>query len=112
MEGPGDDVFIHHISDKLYEHNILPTSFKNENFAIIPVGGCGTLKYWVTKQKLIDQFNLPWCVLLDSDKGTNEALNNLKQVQELRDDGIKAYVTRKESRKLYPSRLPFSNCCL
>ena len=101
VEGPGDDVFIHHISDKLYEHNILPTSFKNENFAIIPVGGCGTLKYWVTKQKLIDQFNLPWCVLLDSDKGTNEALNNLKQVQELRDDGIKAYVTRKREPENY-----------
>lgn len=101
VEGPGDDVFIHHISDKLYEHNILPTSFKNENFAVIPVGGCGTLKYWVTKQRLIDQFNLPWCVLLDSDKGTNEALKNLEQVQELRNDGIKAYVTRKREPENY-----------
>lgn len=101
VEGPGDDVFVHHISDKLYENNILPTSFKNENFAIIPVGGCGTLKYWVTKQRLIDQFDLPWCVLLDSDKGTQEAIANLKQVQELRDGGIKAYVTRKREPENY-----------
>ena len=101
VEGPGDDVFIHHISDNLYDNGILPTSFKKENFAIIPVGGCGTLKYWVTKQRLIDQFNLPWCVLLDSDKGTQEAITNYKQIQKLRDNGIKAYLTRKREPENY-----------
>lgn len=75
-------------------------SFEDKRFAIVPIGGCGNLKHWKTL-KLAEQFNLPWCILLDSDKGTPEETKNAEAVQQLRKDGIKAYVTRKREPENY-----------
>lgn len=100
VEGKGDVIFVNHIAEKLKENNQITHTFVEKRFAIVPVGGCGNLKHWRT-MKIADQFNIPYCILLDSDKGTNEENNNAAIVTELRADGIKAYTTRKREPENY-----------
>lgn len=100
VEGPGDVVFVNHISEQLYVNGVTNTTFERERFAIIPIGGCSTLKYW-RNLKLIEQFDLPWCILLDSDVGAEENTLNIEKISALRDEGIKAYVTRKREPENY-----------
>lgn len=100
VEGPGDVIFVNHTADCLYSKGYINSTFKKEKIAVIPIGGCGTLKYWVNL-KLIEQFNLPWCILLDSDKGTAEEVINAGKVEELKNNGIKAYTTRKREPENY-----------
>ncbi|MBZ9631547.1 hypothetical protein LB465_12215 [Salegentibacter sp. LM13S] len=75
-------------------------TFDDKKIALVPIGGCGNLKHWRTLQ-LAEQFEIPYCVLLDSDKGTPEEQKNIEQIEELRQDGIKAYVTRKREPENY-----------
>ncbi|MFL0489212.1 AAA family ATPase [Bacillus sp. 179-I 2A5 NHS] len=105
VEGKGDVVFINHMAEQLKEGGFIPATLIDARFAMVPVGGCGNLKFWKT-MKLAEQFNVPWCVLLDSDKGTPEEPKNLSTINQLRDDGIKAYVTRKRE----PENYLHSNC--
>ena len=70
------------------------------NFAIVPIGGCGNVKHWLTRQ-LAEQFGVPYCVLLDSDCGTSEETDNLRKIADLTDNGIKAYLTRKREPENY-----------
>jgi hypothetical protein len=100
VEGPGDVVFLKHTSDLLKRAGYITHTFDEKGFYIIPVGGCGTLKYWVNTQ-LINQFNVPYCVLLDSDKGTNEEHINTDKIRLLTAQGIKAYVTQKREPENY-----------
>lgn len=100
VEGPGDVIFLNHAAQCLYKDGFLETTFEKANFAIVPIGGCGTLKYWINL-KLIDQFYLPWGILLDSDNGAAEQTYNFKKVSELRKKGIKAYTTRKREPENY-----------
>ncbi|MBQ9606951.1 MAG: hypothetical protein IJV16_07230, partial [Lachnospiraceae bacterium] len=100
VEGPGDVIFVKHIAEKLYENGVLPDTFESASFAIVPIGGCGTLKYWIN-QKIIEQFDIPWCILLDSDIGSAENTGNMKKIDKLRQNGVKAYATRKREPENY-----------
>ena len=100
VEGPGDIIFVRHIAQKLSENGILSETFESASFAIIPIGGCGTLKYWIN-QKIIEQFAIPWCILLDSDIGSAENTGNMEKIDNLRKAGIKAYATRKREPENY-----------
>lgn len=100
VEGPGDVLFLDHIIKQYCENQVLSEDFKSLGIAIIPIGGCGTLKYWIN-QRLIEQFNVPWGILLDSDRGAETKTNNIKTVEELRAEGIKAYVTKKREIENY-----------
>ncbi len=100
LEGQGDVVFIRHLCDKLKEGGVIPATLQESGFAFIPTGGCGNLKSWKTL-KLAEQFNVPWCVLLDSDQPTPEAQKNIETVNNLHNDGIKAYLTRKREPENY-----------
>lgn len=66
----------------------------------LPIGGCGNLKHWKTL-KLAEQFDIPHCVLIDSDKGANEEQMNIDTIDELQQNGIKAYLTRKREPENY-----------
>ncbi len=112
VEGKGDVVFVNHIAEKLEENNIITHTFAEKRFAIVPVGGCGNLKHWKTL-KIADQFNIPYCILLDSDKGTNEEHINAATVSSLREEGIKAYTTRKREPENYihPDCIGLVNGC-
>lgn len=100
LEGQGDVVFIRHLCEKLKEGGGIPATLQESGFAFIPTGGCGNLKSWKTL-KLAEQFNVPWCVLLDSDISTPEAQKNINTVNKLKEQGIKAYLTRKREPENY-----------
>jgi len=100
LEGKSDVTFVNHTASELKNGGHINHTFEEKRIALVPIGGCGNLKHWTTL-KLIDQFNIPYCVLLDSDKGTNEEQKNIDQIQDLRQAGIKAYVTRKREPENY-----------
>jgi putative ATP-dependent endonuclease of OLD family len=100
LEGKSDITFVSHTATQLKNAGHLTYTFEDKNIALIPIGGCGNLKHWRTLQ-LAEQFQIPYCVLLDSDKGTNEEQKNINTVQELRNAGIKAYITRKREPENY-----------
>lgn len=102
LEGKGDLVFVSHAAKKLKEGGYIPATFEERKFALIPIGGCGNIKHWQTK-KLVDQFGIPYCVLLDSDLGTPEEYKNRDVQAALQADGIKAYLTRKREPENYIS---------
>lgn len=100
VEGKGDITFLNHTAEKLKEGGFITHTFIDKNFAIVPTGGCDNLKHWYT-MKIIQRFALPWCILLDSDKGTPEEKKNQKTIEVLRRGGIKAYTTRKREPENY-----------
>lgn len=100
LEGKDDVIFVKHAAEKLKEAGHLSCDFQEKEIALIPVGGCGNLKHWITL-KSAEQFGIPYCVMMDSDKGTNEEEKNLERIVELQGEGIKAYVTRKRELENY-----------
>ena len=100
VEGKGDIVFINHTAIQLKNAGHIPYTFQEKNFAIVPIGGCGNIKHWRTMQ-LANQFGIPYCVLLDSDKGTPEEQQNIQKVTALQNEGIKAYLTRRREPENY-----------
>lgn len=100
VEGKSDVTFVNHTSQALKNANYLTHTFEEKEIAIVPIGGCGNLRHWRTL-KLAEQFNIPWCIMLDSDLGTAENVINTTAVVELQGQGIKAYVTRKREPENY-----------
>ncbi|MDH7605251.1 MAG: AAA family ATPase [Melioribacter sp.] len=100
VEGKSDVIFVNHTAKQLKNAGYISHTFEEKRFAIVPIGGCGNLKHWKTL-KLAEQFNLPWCILIDSDKGTPEEIKNSAAIQELRQDGIIAYATRRREPENY-----------
>lgn len=80
VEGKSDVIFLKHTAHKLKESNYVSNTFDEKNIAIVPIGGCGNFKHWIT-QKIAEQFSIPWGILLDSDKGTADEERNRKQVK-------------------------------
>ncbi|HEY9016847.1 AAA family ATPase [Thiomicrospira sp.] len=100
VEGKGDITFVNHTAEKLKDGGHIPETFEDKRIAIVPIGGCGNIKHWRTLQ-LAAQFNIPYCVLLDSDLGTIEHQQNVDKQTELHQDGIKAYLTNKREPENY-----------
>ncbi|TJY37409.1 AAA family ATPase [Pontimicrobium aquaticum] len=100
LEGKSDVAFISHTAHQLKSNGHLTHTFEDKRIALVPIGGCGNLKHWRTLQ-LAEQFNIPYCILLDSDKGTAEEQKNIDQIKDLQANGIKAYLTRKREPENY-----------
>lgn len=100
IEGKSDVAFFNHTVTQLKNAGHLTHTFQEKRMALVPIGGCGNLKHWQTL-KLVDQFQIPYCVLLDSDKGTNEEQKNIDTIADLVQAGIKAYVTKKREPENY-----------
>ncbi len=100
LEGKSDITFVTHTVEQLKNGGHINHTFAEKRIALVPIGGCGNLKHWTTL-RLIDQFKIPYCVLLDSDKGTNEERKNIDTVQDLNANGIKAYLTLKREPENY-----------
>lgn len=111
VEGKSDILFLNHTAAKLKEAGYVPETFQDKGVCIIPTGGCDNLKHWYTL-KIVDQFQLPWCALLDSDKGTPEESKNRNLVESLRGKGIKAYTTRKREPENYILPCCIANSCI
>ncbi len=100
LEGKSDVTFVNHTATQLKSGGHIDHTFEEKRIALVPIGGCGNLKHWTTL-RLIDQFAIPYCVLLDSDLGTNEEQQNKDKIQELRNNDIKAYLTLKREPENY-----------
>ena len=100
LEGKGDITFIRHLAAQLKAGGYITHTLEEKRIALVPIGGCGNLKHWTTL-RLVDQFNIPYCVLQDSDKGTAEEANNIRKIHDLRNIGIKAYLTMKREPENY-----------
>ncbi|HDE6890406.1 TPA: ATP-binding protein [Staphylococcus aureus] len=100
VEGKSDIVFVRHLCNKLKEGNAIPYTLEEKGFALLSTGGSGNLKSWINL-KIVEQFNIPWCLLQDSDIGSNEENKNKKKKQELESKGIKMYLTRKREPENY-----------
>ena len=100
VEGKDDVIFLQHIAKSLKKENFIDSTFADAKIAIIPIAGCDNLKYWVNK-KLVEQFHLPWGILLDSDNGAEHPTKNKDVIQRLKAQNIKAFTTRKREIENY-----------
>lgn len=101
VEGKDDIIFLKHTANELKNNGFINYTFEEKNIAILPIGGCRNLKHWLT-QKIAEQFSIPWGILLDSDKlNSNDSSKNEIEINELKREGIKAYVTRKRELENY-----------
>ncbi|NOZ11510.1 MAG: AAA family ATPase [Gammaproteobacteria bacterium] len=100
VEGKSDVTFVNHIANQLKNGGHLAHTFEDKRFAIVPIGGCDSIKHWRTL-RLAEQFGIPYCVLIDSDKGTLQEEKNNQKIVELQGDGVKAYTTRKREPENY-----------
>lgn len=101
VEGKSDVVFLRHTSTALADAGHLLSSIEDERIVPIPMGGCGSVKHWVTL-KLADDLGLPWCVFVDSDSGDEAAAKNVqKRKAEVEALGRGFYMTRKREIENY-----------
>lgn len=102
VEGKSDVTFFSHASEALRDAGHISKSFADLGIVIIPVGGCGNIKYWVTLKQL-DTLQLEWCVFLDSDiGGTPEQVRIInKRKEEVEAIGRKFFSTRKREIENY-----------
>lgn len=100
VEWKWDVFFVNHTSEKLKEWGFISSTFREKNIAIIPIWWCWNLKHWVTLN-LVEQFWLPYWVLIDSDLWTNEERINRERITELNNNWVKAYATRKREPENY-----------
>ncbi|CRM18915.1 AAA family ATPase [Pseudomonas sp. 25 R 14] len=102
VEGKSDVTFLRHVSNILKAGGHVHASLEDAGIVPILIGGCGSVKHWVTLN-LADKLGLPWCVFLDSDIGGSpeQVAAILKRKQEVEGQGRAFYSTRKREIENY-----------
>jgi predicted ATP-dependent endonuclease of OLD family len=102
VEGKSDIIFLRHSATALKNAGHIPNSFEDLGVVPILVGGCGSIKHWVTLN-LAEQLGVPWCVFLDSDIGgdPSQVRSIQKRKQEVEQSGRSFYSTRKREIENY-----------
>lgn len=102
VEGKSDVIFLRHASTTLRASGHVGASLEELGIVPILIGGCGSVKHWVTLN-LADDLGLPWCVFLDSDTGGSpeQVASNAKRKQEVEAQGRACYLTRKREIENY-----------
>lgn len=101
VEGHSDVTFVNYSAQKLKHSGYITETLADRGIAVIPIGGCGNLKHWVTKQ-LVEQLGLNWGVLLDSDIGVpDQHARNIDKVNEIKALGKVAILTKKREPENY-----------
>lgn len=100
VEGPSDVVFVSHTAKTLRDGGELAETPEDKSIAMIWIGGCGNLKHWVTK-RVADKLNLPWGMLLDSDKGSDDEGKNRKEIEKHCGDNPCVFLTRRREPENY-----------
>ena len=102
VEGKSDVIFLKHTSTVLRNAGHFPLSLEEAKIVPIVVGGCGTIKHWVTLN-LAKDLGLPWCVILDSDIGADQGQvkSILKRKKEVEQSGRPCYLTQKREIENY-----------
>lgn len=102
VEGKSDVTFLRHAGNCLKKSGDLSVSLEDVNIVPILIGGCGSVKHWVTLN-LANDLGLPWCVFLDSDIGGDPAqvLSIEKRKKEVENEGKMFFATRKREIENY-----------
>lgn len=102
VEGKSDVTFLRHAGKCLKKSGDIPVSLEDVNIVPILIGGCGSVKHWVTLN-LANDLGLPWCVFLDSDIGGDPAqvLSIEKRKKEVEGAGKMFFATRKREIENY-----------
>ncbi|WP_251423566.1 AAA family ATPase [Veillonella agrestimuris] len=100
VEGKDDITFLKHLSKELSNAKYISEDLVEAKIGFIPISGCKNLKYWIN-HKLVEQFGLPWGILMDSDEGATHSTDNKNEIEKLKKDGIKAFCTRKREIENY-----------
>lgn len=102
VEGKSDVTFLRHTIKTLKEAGHLKFDLQDKEIVPILIGGCGSVKHWVTLN-LADDLGLPWCVFLDSDiGGSPEQVKSIqKRKEEVEAQGRAFYSTRKREIENY-----------
>jgi energy-coupling factor transporter ATP-binding protein EcfA2 len=102
VEGKSDVTFLRHISKTLKEAGHVASSLEDVGIVPIPIGGCGSVKHWVTLN-LANDLGLPWSVFLDSDIGgdPSQVRSIQKRKGEVEAQGRAFYSTRKREIENY-----------
>lgn len=102
VEGKSDVTFLRHTGKCLKQSGDIPASLEDVNIVPILIGGCGSVKHWVTLN-LANDLGLPWCVFLDSDIGGDPAqvLSIEKRKKEVEEAGKMFFATRKREIENY-----------
>lgn len=102
VEGKSDVTFLRHTASVLKAAGYVDASLEDVGIVPILVGGCGSVKHWVTLN-LANDLGLPWCVFLDSDIGGDPS--QMKSIQkrrvEVEAQGRPFYATRKREIENY-----------
>ena len=102
VEGKSDVTFLRHAASSLKQSGVLPASLEDVKIVPVLIGGCGSVKHWVTLN-LANDLGLPWCVFLDSDIGGDPAqvMSIQKRKREVEDAGKVFFATRKREIENY-----------
>ncbi|WP_427307481.1 AAA family ATPase [Cupriavidus sp. H39] len=102
VEGSSDVTFLRHAARTLKDGGHLAANLEDVGVVPILIGGCGSVKHWVTLN-LADDLGLPWCVFLDSDIGGDPAQvkSIKKRQQEVESRGRPFYATRRREIENY-----------
>lgn len=102
VEGKSDVTFLRHAARTLKDAGHLESNFEDVGIVPILIGGCGSVKHWVTLN-LANDLGLPWCVFLDSDIGgdLSQVKSIKKRQQEVEAQGRTFYSTRKREIENY-----------
>lgn len=102
VEGKSDVIFLRHAANILKAGGHLEFSLEDVGVVPILIGGCGSVKHWVTLN-LADDLGLPWCVFLDSDIGgaPEQVASIAKRKQEVDARNRPFYSTRKREIENY-----------
>lgn len=102
VEGKSDVTFLRHTAKTLKAAGHLASDLEDIGVVPILIGGCGSVKHWVTLN-LASDLGLPWCVFLDSDIGgdPSQVKSIKKRQKEVEDQGRAFYATRKREIENY-----------
>lgn len=102
VEGKSDVTFLRHAARTLKASGHLRLSLEDVNVVPILIGGCGSVKHWVTLN-LANDLGLPWCVFLDSDIGGDpgQVAAIAKRRREVEGQGRPFFATRKREIENY-----------
>lgn len=102
VEGKSDVIFLRHAAKALKHGGHLDSDLEDLGIVPILIGGCGSVKHWVTLN-LADDLGLPWCVFLDSDIGGDpgQVKSIKKRQQEVEGQGRNFYSTKKREVENY-----------
>ncbi|RYJ44511.1 ATP-dependent nuclease [Flavobacterium beibuense] len=106
VEGIDDANAFHHIAKEYKANGLIDADFNDLEIAIIPVGGCDSIKHWVTLD-LLNKLGKPFYIFQDSDKNNASQIspNYTKLITAGFRDEIDFRISKKRSIENY---IPFS----